>query len=422
LAAVFCNDDDVESPPYNVEDFYYTHGMCQKIARSNFFANFTVFVVVLNAVYIGVDSDHNDSQNIYAAHIFFQACSQFFALYFTFELVVRLLAFENKHNCLKDGWFKFDAFLVSTMILDIWILMPVLYIVGGGVQIPTQPLRMLRLFKLTRMARLMKAFPELVTMIKGLVRSLRAISSSMILIGLMVYVWAIVMHMLMKEEDEFNSMLWEESFLSFETITSCIWTLLMAGTLMLDDSAPLMTELLFSGKFNYLLAGMFFVSYALLSAMLILQMLIGVLCDVVSRVGSEQRDATAIGLVKQELLSDLKRFDGGDGKISQKELRRVMNSPESKRLLRKLDINRGFLLELQKMMFTKPGQQVTIKSVLELMIMCRGENPTTVQSMAGGLLSVIREVGEVKCILENDLTKMKESIEATVRKSVQLSV
>lgn len=422
LAAVFCNDDDVESPPYNVEDFYYTHGMCQKIARSNFFANFTVFVVVLNAVYIGVDSDYNDSQNIYTAHFFFQACSQFFALYFTFELVVRLLAFENKHNCLKDGWFKFDAFLVSTMILDIWILMTVLYIVGGGVQIPTQPLRMLRLFKLTRMARLMKAFPELVTMIKGLVRSLRAISSSMILIGLMVYVWAIVMHMLMKEEDEFNSMLWEESFLSFETITSCIWTLLMAGTLMLDDSAPLMTELLFSGKFNYLLAGMFFVSYALLSAMLILQMLIGVLCDVVSRVGSEQRDATAIGLVKQELLSDLKRFDGGDGKISQKELRRVMNSPESKRLLRKLDINRGFLLELQKMMFTKPGQQVTIKSVLELMIMCRGENPTTVQSMAGGLLSVIREVGEVKCILENDLTKMKESIEATVRKSVQLSV
>merc|ERR1719247_1175241 len=129
-----------------------------------------------------------------------------------------------------------------------------------------------------------------------------------------------MMHMLMKEEDEFNETLWEEWDLSFETMTKCIWTLLMGGTLMLDNAAPLMTELLFSGKFNYILAGVLFVLYALLSALLVLQMLIGVLCDVVSRVGSEQRDAAAIGLVKQELLEDLKRFDGGDGKISQQEL------------------------------------------------------------------------------------------------------
>merc|ERR1740133_961240 len=103
------------------------------------------------------------------------------------------------------------------MILDTWILMPTLFVIGGEMKIPTQPLRMLRLFKLTRMARLMQAFPELVTMIKGLVRSLRAITSSMILIGLMVYVWAIMMHMLMKDEKEFNNTLWEESMLSFET-------------------------------------------------------------------------------------------------------------------------------------------------------------------------------------------------------------
>merc|ERR1719426_85113 len=99
------------------------------------------------------------------------------------------------------------------MIMDTWMLMPVLKVISGGgdgntVTIPTQPLRILRLFKLTRMARLMKAFPELVTMIKGLLRSLRAISSSMILVGLMVYVWAIMMHMLMKEEEDYNEALW----------------------------------------------------------------------------------------------------------------------------------------------------------------------------------------------------------------------
>merc|ERR1740138_1869859 len=104
-----------------------------------------------------------------------------------------------------------------------------------------------------------------------------------------------------------------------------------------------MTEMLFSSKFNFVLAGFCFFMYALLSALLILQMLIGVLCDVVSRVGAEQRDATAIGLVRQEILSDLKRYDGGDGKISQEELYQVMTNPKSRAVLKKLNINLAFL-------------------------------------------------------------------------------
>merc|ERR1712166_454776 len=161
---------------------------------------------------------------------------------------------------------------------------------------------MLRLFKLTRMARLMKALPELVTQIKGLMRSMRAISSSMILVGIMVYVWAIMMHMLMKDEHEYNEQLWQDSRLSFKTMTHCIWSLLMAGTMMLDNASPLMSSLLFADKFNFVLAGFLFVLYALMSAMCILQMLIGVLCDVVSTVKAEEDSATAIGLLKQELV------------------------------------------------------------------------------------------------------------------------
>merc|ERR1719484_518194 len=105
------------------------------------------------------------------------------------------------------------------MILDTWVLSISLKIIGGGsAPIPVQPLRMLRLAKLTRMARLMRAFPELVTMIKGLIRSLRAISSSGILVGLMVYTWAILLHMLLKDEDELNQQLHRDTLMDFTTI------------------------------------------------------------------------------------------------------------------------------------------------------------------------------------------------------------
>jgi len=301
-----------------VEDLYWKKGIAQMIASSDVFAHLTVFVVASNAVFIGFDSDYNDANNIYSAdcHWHFFLCVQFFCVYFTLELAIRFWAFEHKSNCLWDGWFQFDTFLVSTMILDTWILMPALSFVGGDVVIPTQPFRLLRLLKLTRMARLARAFPELVTMVQGLVRSLRAISSSMILIGLMMYVWAIILHMLMKGEHEFNDMLWREYQLSFGTMITCMWTLFTTGTLMLDNASPLMTTLIFSDRLTYVLAGIAFIGYAMVSAMCILQMLIGVLCEVVAAVKEEQTTSHDVQLIKQELLHLLVACDtSGDGMI-----------------------------------------------------------------------------------------------------------
>lgn len=418
MAACFTNDDDVEAPQYHVEEYYKKTGCAQRIARSVFFQNLTVAIVAWNAIHIGVDSDWNDASNIYAAHPFFLMSAQIFCVYFTWELIVRFFAFERKRDCLRDGWFKFDAFLVATMIADVWLIMPILYDIGGKVKIPTQPLRMLRLFKLTRMARLMKAFPELVTMIKGLLRSLRAISSSMILIGLMVYVWGIMMHMLMKSETEFNKDFWDEYELGFASLIKCIWSLLMAGTLMLDNASPLMKRLIFGPKINYVLAGVAFLAYALLSALLILQMLIGVLCDVVARVGQEQRDANAVGLVKQELLANLKKYDNGDGQITQEELLVVMNEPKSRAVLKKLNINRAFVLELQKMMFTHVGQRVPIKAVLQLMVMCQGWNTATVESVSGGILAIIHELSALRRQLERDLEMIQKG-EKLILKEVE---
>jgi hypothetical protein len=184
IGSVFSTDNDPTSIQHSVEDYYYDTGICQQIARSSHFANLTVFVVCLNAIYLGIDSDYNDAANIYNANLVFLIISQFFCIYFTLEVVIRLLAFRNKCDSMKDGWFKFDVFLVVTMIADIWVLMPILKVMSGGsAPIPTQPLRMLRLFKLSRMARLMKSFPELVVMIKGLVRSLRAIARQVCLLG-----------------------------------------------------------------------------------------------------------------------------------------------------------------------------------------------------------------------------------------------
>lgn len=190
---------------------------------------------------------------------------------------------------------------------------------------------------------------------------------------------------------------------------------------MLDNASPLMKHLVFNEKWNVVSAGIIFMLYAMLSALLILQMLIGVLCDVVSSMRTEQRDAHDIQLVKQELLEDLRRHDNGDGLISQKELLSVLHDTKAKAVLRKLNISRAFVLELQKLMFTHAGQQVPIRVILQLLVMCRGHEKTTMESMSGGILCVIHELTALRQRLEKDLLIM-QSGKALVLQSEQTSV
>jgi hypothetical protein len=211
----------------------------------------------------------------------------------------------------------------------------------------------------------------------------------------MMYTWAILVHMMLKEDDEFNKNLKEEYDYEFTKILDCMWTLLMAGTLMLDNAAPLMTTLLTHKEIPKVLAGLAFISYSFLSALLILQMLIGVLCDVVSQVGQERRDSDTIGLVRQEILTDLLKFDQGDGKISKVEMMSMVEGPKSKSLMKKLNINRMFMTQMASLMYPDDDAEVPIKTVLELMIMCKGDNGATVQVIASALCFLSNELAEL---------------------------
>merc|ERR1719171_1285092 len=104
---LYANLDEKE---YNVEDYYHETGVIQAIARSDAFNQVTLSVIAVNAVWIGIDSDHNNAQ---PPELHFQVGDQFFCIFFTTELMVRFLAFKHKQDCLRDMWFKFDSVLVS---------------------------------------------------------------------------------------------------------------------------------------------------------------------------------------------------------------------------------------------------------------------------------------------------------------------
>jgi hypothetical protein len=370
----------LDEPHYHVENFYSETGWAQALARSDRFTNFTLGVIAFNAVWIGVDADWNDAETLYQATWPFIIADNAFAFFFSFELAVRFLAFQRKRDCILDGWFKFDTFLVVLMVVETWMMAPIVALMasGSGPGVPVQPLRLLRLLRLTRMARLMRALPELVTMCKGMKVASRAVCSSLLMVTILIYTFAIVLNMFLKEEKEVNA---ATAPRNFETITSTMWTLLMDGTFM-DSSGNVLTTLLWTGKPVCVGSCFLFMTFILMSCITVMNMLIGVLCEVVSAVAQAEKDDAAIRLAKETILVNLQKFDDGDGLITKPELQGVMRDPQSKAVLASLNIDRLFFLELQQMLFKEDGDSVPIKTIMELMLMCRGDLPVSVQHMA----------------------------------------
>ena len=122
FGSLFATDNvDLESAPYNVENLYHETGWCQAIARNSSFATLTLIMVFLNAVTLGIESDHNDADLVYESHPCFIVVDNIFGIFFALEWCVRFGAFAHKRDCLRDGWFRFDTMLVLSMVLDIWV-------------------------------------------------------------------------------------------------------------------------------------------------------------------------------------------------------------------------------------------------------------------------------------------------------------
>merc|ERR1719201_276491 len=105
------------------------------------------------------------------------------------------------------------------MVVETWMF-PLMSIFAGrsGPGFSMGPLRLLRL---ARMVRLARSFPEMVTLIKGLRRASRAVASSLLMVLLIIYVFAILLHSLLKDNVVVKD--------SFGRLALCMWTLWMGA-------------------------------------------------------------------------------------------------------------------------------------------------------------------------------------------------
>merc|ERR1711953_1647601 len=108
----------------------------------------------------------------------------------------------------------------------------------------------------------------------------------------------------------------------------------------MDNPGHAMAVLRNKGTFNTIMATCLFITFILMTTMTLMNMLIGVLCEVVSAVGAHEREEADIKLLKQSILGELLKFDAnGDFMISKDEFDTVMTDVQATKALHDLGVD-----------------------------------------------------------------------------------
>jgi len=363
----------IQKPDYNVTDFYKDAGFCQRLARHSLFDTLSNCVIFFNAIWIAVDLDFNKSEVILQADPVFQVFDNFFCVYFVSELLIRFGAFRNKRDSMRDGWFQLDTVLVAMIVLETWVMSLVVACTGvGGVAGMRDAsilklVRLIRLARMARMARLLRATPELLILIKGLWVAARSVLFTLCLLVIIIYVFAVAFKQLADDTDLGRR--------RFDTVLEAMGTLLLEATL--PDLAPIVRE---AGGQSAVYAVLLLL-FVLLASLTVMNMLVGVLVEVVSIVSSVEKEQMTVNYVKSKLLSMLKDADGDDSMtISRHEFEELIVMPEAANIIQDVGVDVVGLVDFADVIF-EDDATLSFGEFMTMILQFRGSNGATVRDI-----------------------------------------
>lgn len=364
----------IASNEYNVEDNYRTRGLCQKIARSHIMKNATCFMIIFNAIWIGIDTDWNHAPSLYYAAPMFQVVENLFCAFFTFEIVVRLLAFKRRRIAFRDGWFVFDFVLVMLMAWETWVMTALiaLGILTSGLQntqgsMVFRILRLLRLSRVLRIGRLLQKMPEFIFLVKSLYIAMRTVVSTLVFLLIIIYVFSIIF-----VQSLHGTPAGTDCFQNLPQAMDCLFVYTA-----LSDPAEILKQISPREHLLYYLLALF---YFVIGSLTLMNLLIGSLCEVVSVVSSERTESNKVDACKRKLTNLLRNLDEThDMRVSRYEFMNLLVHPEMVKVLLKLEVDVDAFLHDADVVWQ--DEVCDIETCLDILMQFRSSSGATVKDI-----------------------------------------
>jgi hypothetical protein len=167
----------------------------------------------------------------------------------------------------------------------------------------------------------------------------------------------------------------------FGTVREAMVTLLVNGVL-LDDVSGLVRTMI---EVKNVPALLFFAVFILLSALTVMNMLIGTLCEVVIDVSAEEKEVQAKEKMKKTLFVMLQELDAdGSGQLSKEEVQSVIKHQDAVAIMNDIQVDTQYLLDISEMIFTTPESTLPITVFMNIVLTLRGQRQPTMNDIAKG--------------------------------------
>ena len=251
-----------------------------KIAHSNWFSNFITVIIIINAILIGVQTEVDN--------IVINEIQRFILWIFILEIFIRWFGKNSTHEYVNNYWNWFDITIVSIALI------PTEWFADGAA------LSALRVARVFRVIRMFKAFPELQLLVRVLLRSFQSVYFACLLLLVFMYMYSVIGVTLFRglttvetahssNVDPFGNIL-EAFFSLFRVTTGEDWTDLRYD-LMLQTS-------------NFMI-NTYFVSWYVLSAFLLINIVFGAIINNYEIVYSEEAGKNEDGEFSDPLIKKI---------------------------------------------------------------------------------------------------------------------
>ncbi|OLP97816.1 hypothetical protein AK812_SmicGene19805 [Symbiodinium microadriaticum] len=386
-------------------DLYHTTGYTQRIARHPWFDIAVMSGIFLNCIWLGIDAAWNDSDVLIETDPIFLVVENLFCLFFVLELSIRFGAYKRKLTALKDIGFVVDLILVILMVLEIWLLAIIqLATLTGNTPSTFNPafLRLTRVFKFFRMVRLVRLLrytPEIVILVKGLGVASRSVFFTLCLLGLLIYVYGIAFKHLCKETEVGKAY--------FSTLSQSMFTLFFTGCFF--DGIPALAEMMFQ---EHIILGAMFMSFLLMAPLTVLNMLVGVLVQVLQVLSQCENDALTATFLRDHTIQIVTKLDSNnDGNVDIEEFSRLVKQPGMVKALHEADIDVTALVSEAELLFN--GQEkLSIDDFVAAIQAFRRTNSVTIKDLLQFRRMLRKDTEEV-------LRHQNKTLQKSVRKATK---
>jgi len=216
--------------------------------------------------------------------------------------------------------------------------------------------------------------PELLILCKGMAKALHTVGFVILLLVVLLYIFSIAFVQLLKGSDIGDQL--------FANIFGAMNTLLVTGA-FLDNITQVITDL---GLESVPVMLLFFI-FVSLSALMVMNMLIGVLCEVVSAVAETEKEEMLLSFVKEKMKTVLERIDeDNNGTVSRDEFTKILSEQDAVLALEELGVDPVSLVDFTDQIFAEAlntdddddsSGELTFPMFMEVIIRYRGSNQAT---------------------------------------------